>query len=583
MIGKIPFEFVDDENRKIFVEQTSKISTTSHRSYEITLKKKDGQDLHTHFNATTIRDESGEVQSAFAFVTDITQRKQAEEERNRLAVAIEQASESVFITDKDGMIQYVNPAFERLTGYRRKDVIGQNPDMLKSGKHDDLFYKKMKETLSRGNAWHGHIVNKKKDGSFYEADATISPVFDKSGKITNFVSIKRDVTHEIELEKRLIQAQKMEAIGTLAGGIAHDFNNVLYSIIGYAELTMDDLPEDSLAQNNLKELLIASNRAKDMVQQILTFSRQAETEKKPIKVQSVVKEAIKFLKTSIPTTIEICQNIDADCGPVLADPTQIHQVVMNLATNAYYAMRSKGGLLNISVTTEEISIDDSVSYLDFNPGTYIKLTVSDTGHGMNKEIIEKIFDPYFTTKLPGQGTGMGLSTVHGIVKSHGGAIKVYSESGKGTVFYVYFPMIETKPAEPKIVSAENIQKGSERILLVDDQEQIVFMVKQILERLGYDVVARTSSVDALEAFRAGSDRFDLVITDMTMPNMTGVELATKLLEIRPDIPIILCTGFSELTDTNKAKALGIREFLMKPIVKDQIARAIRKVLDEGVA
>jgi PAS domain S-box-containing protein len=579
MIGKTPFDFADHDNRKIFIEQTSKISTTSHRSYEITLKKKDGQDLHTYFNATTIRDESGEVQGSFAFVTDITQRNRAEDERNRLAVAIEQAAESVFITDMNGTIQYVNPAFERLTGYGRKEAIGKNPAMLKSGKHDALFYKKMRRTISRGNAWHGRIVNKKKDDSFYEADATISPVFDTSGKITNFVSIKRDITHEMELEKRLIQAQKMEAIGTLAGGIAHDFNNVLYSIIGYAELTMDDLPENSLAQNNLKELLIASNRAKDMVQQILTFSHQAETEKKPIKFQSVVKEAIKLLKTSIPTTIEICQNIDADCGPVLADPTQIHQVVMNLATNAYYAMREKGGVLNINVATEKIRIDDFVSSMDFNPGIYVKLSVTDTGHGMNKEIIEKIFDPYFTTKPPGQGTGMGLSTVHGIVKSHGGAIKVYSDPGKGTVFYVYFPMIEKKPDESKIVSAGTIQKGCERILLVDDQEQIVFMVKQTLERLGYKVAARTSSVDALEAFRAGSDRFDLVITDMTMPNMTGVELATKLLEIRPDIPIILCTGFSDLTDVNKAKAIGIREFLMKPIVKDQIASSIRKVLD----
>ena len=583
MIGKTPFEFADPENRKILVEQTSKISTTSHRSYEITLKKKDGQDLHTYFNASTIRDEMGEVQGSFAFVTDITQRKKAEEERNRLAVAIEQASDSVFITDENGIIQYVNPTFERLTGYHRQEAMGKNPGPLKSGKHDALFYKKMRETLSRGNAWRGHIVNKKKDGSFYESDATISPVFDKSGKITNFVSIKRDVTHELELEKRLIQAQKMEAIGTLAAGIAHDFNNVLYSIIGYAELTMDDLSEDSLARNNLKELLIASNRAKDMVQQILTFSRQAETQKKPVKVQSIAEEAIRLLKTSIPATIEICQNIDADCEPVLADPTQIHQVVMNLATNAYYAMRKQGGVLNINVTTEEIGINTSASDPDFNRGTYIKLTVSDTGHGMNQAVLEKIFDPYFTTKLPGQGTGMGLSTVHGIVKSHGGAIKVYSKPDKGTVFDVYFPVIETKIDESKPVSPGIIQKGYERILLVDDQEQIVSMVKQMSERMGYEVTARTSSVDALEAFKAGSDRFDLVITDMTMPNMTGVELATQLIEIRRDIPIILCTGFSDLTDTNKAKAQGIREFLMKPIFKDQIARTVRNVLDEKIA
>ncbi|MBW2569788.1 MAG: response regulator [Deltaproteobacteria bacterium] len=383
------------------------------------------------------------------------------------------------------------------------------------------------------------------------------------------------------MKKRLIQSQKMESIGTLAGGIAHDFNNALFSIMGYTDLTMDDVPEGSHAQSNLKEVLIAANRAKDMIQQILTFSRQSETEKKPVKVQSVVKETIKLLRTSIPTTIEIRQNIDEDCKPVMADPTQIHQVVMNLGTNAYHAMREKGGVLAIDVAEEKISMDDSASYPDLHPGTYIKLTVSDTGHGMDKAVMDKIFDPYFTTKPVGQGTGMGLSTIHGIVKSHGGDIKVYSEPGKGTAFHIYFPLIETKPVEPEIVSTGPIRKGSESILLVDDEEQIVFMVKQTLERLGYQVTIRTSSLDALEAFRAGPDKFDLVITDMTMPNMTGVQLAPKLLEIRSDIPIILCTGFSEITDANKAKALGIREFLMKPIVRDQIARTIRKVLDEG--
>ncbi|MBW2576066.1 MAG: response regulator, partial [Deltaproteobacteria bacterium] len=311
----------------------------------------------------------------------------------------------------------------------------------------------------------------------------------------------------------------------------------------------------------------------------LTFSRQSETEKKPVKVQSLVKETIKLLRTSIPTTIEIRQNIDEYCKPVMADPTQIHQVVMNLGTNAYHAMREKGGVLAIDVAEEKISMDDSASYLNLHPGTYIKLTVSDTGHGMDKAVMEKMFDPYFTTKPVGQGTGMGLSTIHGIIKSHGGNIEVYSEPGKGTAFHIYFPLIETKSVEPEIVSTGPIRKGSESILLVDDEEPIVRMVKQTLERLGYQVTIRTSSLDALEAFRAGPDKFDLVITDMTMPNMTGVQLAPRLLEIRSDIPIILCTGFSEITDSNKAKALGIREFLMKPIVRDQIARTIRKVLD----
>lgn len=582
MLGKTPLIFVDDENRKIFIEQTSKISTTPHRSYEITLKKKNGQDLHTYFNATTIRDESGELQGSFAFITDITERKQAEEELNRLGVAIEQTAESVFITDRDGTIQYVNPAFERLTGYRRKDAIGQNPRILKSGKHDALFYKQIRDNLTRGIAWNGRIINKKKDGSFYEADATISPVFDKSGKITNFVSIRHDITHEIELEKRLIQAQKMEAIGSLAGGIAHDFNNVIYAIIGYTELSMDAVPEGSKARRNLREVLKAADRAKDMVRQILTFSRKTEKVKKPISVQSVLKEAVNLLRTSLPSTIEIRQDIDVDCGPVMADSTQIHEIIMNLGTNAYHAMREKGGILGITLRQEEIGSDDSKYDPNLHPGTYLKLIVEDTGHGIDANIMGKIFDPYFTTKGVGKGTGMGLSVVHGIVRDHGGNIRVYSKPGKGTAFYVYLPLIETGSVEREreIISAGPVPTGRERILFIDDEEQIVQMVQQILESLGYHVTPRTSSVKAFEAFRAKPDKFDLVITDMTMPNMTGSELATRLLEIRSDIPIILCTGFSELMDEKKANAIGIREYVMKPIIRDKLARTIRKVLDE---
>jgi len=387
-----------------------------------------------------------------------------------------------------------------------------------------------------------------------------------------------DITERKQLQTQLQQALKMEAIGKLAGGIAHDFNNVLYSIIGYTELTMDDVPEGSLARKNLKEVFKGAMRAKDMVQQILAFSRKDDTQKKPIKVQSVVKEALKLLRTSIPSTIEIRQSIDADCGPVLADPTQIHQVIMNFATNAYQAMLEKGGVLELTLMEEEIGSDDSD--FDLDPGTYLKLTVSDTGYGMDNVVMGKIFDPYFTTRGPGEGTGMGLAVVHGIVKSHGGNITVYSELGEGTAFSVYLPLIETRPVEPKVISAELAPTGTERILFVDDEEYIVLMTQQILERLGYQVTSRTSSVEALAAFKAKPDEYDLVITDMTMPNMTGVELAPRLREIKSDIPIIICTGFSDMVDEDKAKAIGIREYVMKPIVIEEIARTIRKVLDE---
>jgi signal transduction histidine kinase/CheY-like chemotaxis protein len=391
---------------------------------------------------------------------------------------------------------------------------------------------------------------------------------------------KRAEKEKKKLEGQLRQAQKMEAIGTLAGGIAHEFNNTLCPITGYAYLTMDYVPEGSVAQKNLHEILKAANRAKDLVQQILTFSRQSEHERKFIKIQPIIKEALKLLRSSIPTTIKISQNIDGECGAILADPTQIYQVLMNLCTNAYHAMREKGGVLEVTLLEEEISPDDSESNLDLSPGTYLKLTVSDTGHGMDHAVMEKIFIPYFTTKPFGEGTGMGLAITHGIVKSCGGDIQVYSEPSEGTTFHVYFPRIEEDSYAQQSISTEPIQKGNESILLVDDEVQLVRVMQQMLERLGYHVTARANSVEALEAFRHQPEEFDLVITDQTMPNMTGAKLAQEIMGIRSDIPVILFTGFSEVISEEKAKAMGIREYIMKPVITRDLAKAIRRVLDE---
>lgn len=377
---------------------------------------------------------------------------------------------------------------------------------------------------------------------------------------------------------QLVQAQKMEAIGTLAGGIAHDFNNILTAIIGYTELAREEVPEGSRVQANLQEVLKAGMRAKDLVQQILMFSRQSTQEQKPLQMDSIVEEGLKLLRASIPTTIEIRPNIQRECGTVLGDPTQIYQVLMNLCANAAHAMREKGGVLEVSLMN--VDIDAALAqHPDLKSGPYVRLTVSDTGHGMDRAVMERIFDPYFTTKEPGEGTGMGLAVVHGAVKSHGGAIAVDSEPGKGTTFHVYFPRMERGGA-PEAEAAASIPTGSERILFVDDEKALVDMIKQMIESLGYKVAGRTSSIEALEAFRAQPDKFDLVITDQTMPNMTGEMLARKLLRIRPDIPIILCTGYSESITKEKVKAMGIRELIMKPVVRSELARIIRDVLDQ---
>lgn len=370
----------------------------------------------------------------------------------------------------------------------------------------------------------------------------------------------------------------MEAIGTLAGGIAHDFNNILSAILGYTELAISDVPQGSNIRDNLEEVFNASNRAKDLVSQILAFSRQTETQFFQIQIHLIVKEALKLLRASLPSTIEFIENIRA-FGKVLADPTQIHQIIMNLCTNASHAMSETGGELSVSLlrvkAPEELSVPNNLP-----PGPYLKLTVSDTGCGMTPDVVDRIFEPYFTTKGIDKGTGLGLAVVHGIVENHGGLISVESAPGKGSSFHIYLPEIIDPVKDSKTIEKEKtIFTGSERILVVDDEPPIMRMLKRILERFGYEVDGTTNGMEALELFKAKPDQFDLIITDMTMPHMTGYQLSRQLLEIRPDIPIVLCTGFHEKVSEETTKEIGIREIVMKPILQHVLSQTIRKVLD----
>jgi signal transduction histidine kinase/ActR/RegA family two-component response regulator len=380
-------------------------------------------------------------------------------------------------------------------------------------------------------------------------------------------------------ERQLQQVMKLQAIGTLAGGIAHDFNNILFPIVGYTELTMDDIPEDSQARKNLEEILKATNRAKELVKQILTFSRQSCHERRPLKVQFLIKEALKLMRATIPSTIEIESIVDENCGPINADPTQIHQVIMNLCTNAYHAMQETGGKLEVEVKQVEISYEKSMERVGMKVGPHLQLTVKDSGCGMDQGVLERIFEPYYTTKEQGKGTGLGLSVIHGIIKNYGGDISVSSQPGKGATFTVFLPIIDEVDIETEEVKTPSAIQGQERILLIDDEEQIIDIEQQILERLGYKVTAKTDSEAALEEFASQPDHYDLVITDMTMPKMAGDQLARKLMDIKPDIPVILCTGFNETITEEKALAMGIDKFVMKPIVKDELASTIRAVLD----
>ena len=382
-------------------------------------------------------------------------------------------------------------------------------------------------------------------------------------------------------ERQLQQVLKIQAIGTLAGGIAHDFNNILFPIVGYTELTMDEVSEDSVAHKNLAEVLKAANRAKGLVQQILAFSRQSGQERKPVKVQYIIKEALNLLRASIPASIEIIHNIDDDCNPVMGDATQIHQVIMNLCTNAYQAMQDKGGKLEVILSEVDIGYEETIEKIGMQLGKHLQLTVKDEGCGMDAAVLGRIFEPYYTTKEQGKGTGLGLSVIHGIIKNHRGDITVASSPGKGTTFQVNLPIIEDAEVVTEFEPSNGAAKGNERILLIDDEEQIISMEQQMLENLGYQVTARTDSIEALDEFAKQPQNFDLVITDMTMPHMTGDELAQKLIDIKPNIPVILCTGFNEDITEEKALSMGIQKFVMKPVIKKDLATSIRTVLDQN--
>ena len=530
--------------------------------------------------ASVLHDSKGNVVGAIESIHDITERRQAEEKYRTI---FENAALGIFQTTLDGRVLSANPAYARIIGYDSpEEVIDTFTDLsVQVYVHPEQRKELMQTLEAQGSVQEYEVQVLRKDRSIAWISISARAVRDPDGKVHYLEGTAQDITDRKTLETRLIQAQKMEAIGTLAGGIAHDFNNILAAIIGYTEMTKTRLQQEEL-RTYLDRVLEASERARNLVGQILTFSRSGGNEPRPIDMGPLIEEGLKLLRATLPSTIEIRQDIASRLPAILADPTQVHQVLINLCTNAAHAMRSRGGVL--AVTLEEVEITPAMAavHSDLPSGHFLKLTVGDTGTGVAPEIVHRIFDPFFTTKKLGEGTGLGLSVVYGIVRGCGGAITVHSERGTGSVFAVYLPAIEgyakarEKPLQP-------IPRGTGRVLLVDDEEMLVEMGREMLEELGYQVTAMTDSGKALELFRARPDQFDVIVTDMTMPGMTGMELARELLHIRPDLPIILCTGYSELITEEKAGEMGIRGFAQKPLSLQLLANLISQALAKSQA
>ncbi len=561
-----------------------------------------GNAIYLLGTASLLYDTKGEIVGAIETIRDITDRRALEEalkeEGERLTSILDGTPVPAFVIDRDRNVILWNRSNETYIGKAKEEMLGKKLDLsfLHKGKkipsiaelmlemEDDEIINRFGHKGVRQSEIFTGTLEIMGNIMLHDEERVMSiqakRIYGIHGEIIGVIQTAQDITERIRLESQLRQSQKMEAIGTLAGGIAHDFNNILGAIMGYTELYMNQVLDRPKVHSGMEQVLKAAMRAWDLVQQILTFSRRTVQEKKPTMIVPIIKEASRFLRASLPTTIEIKQTLKATSDVVIADPTQMHQVLMNLCTNAAHAMMETGGTLEIVLEEVFIGHEQQRHFPSLANGSYLKLSFRDTGHGIKPENLDRIFEPYYTTKTKGEGTGLGLAVVHGIIKEHGGEIKVYSEVGRGTVFDIYLPSVE-RPTEARR-NAEGIilQKGSERILFIDDEQALVNLGKDLLENLGYKVAAMTDPIEAMEAFRKDKDAFDLVITDKTMPHMTGFDVAQEIRGHRVDIPIILCSGFQEKEDSEKLLFYGINYFIVKPISMKKLAIAVRAVLDK---
>jgi PAS domain S-box-containing protein len=574
--------FILKEDQDIYYLHRKKLfETGATQECELRLVKPDGAVFWAHLDATVAEAPDGAT-ACRVVLSDITKRKQAEivlrESEEKFRSFNEQSFVGFYII-QDGLFKYVNPKFA--------DIFGCSVDECLDNMHFRQFVHPedlatVEEQIRRRLAGETKTAQYTFRGIRKTGEIIHVMVFGSSLVFQGMpaaIGTMLDITRELELEKRMAQAQKMESIGTLAGGIAHDFNNILSIIVGNTELAMRDLPEWSPAQDNLKEVREATLRARELVKQILLFARRKEHTLSNIRLEPIARESLKMLRSTIPTTVEIREDIEEGLPSVLADPSQIQQIIMNLCTNAGQVMEAEGGTLTFTLDVADLKAPLH-TMVEVAPGRYVRLQVCDTGPGIPPEVVERIFDPFFTTKGVGEGTGLGLAVVHGIVLDRNGGITVESEEGRGTTFTVYLPASEVESVEVTAEEKTELPRGTERILFVDDEPMIMKLGQRMLERQGYHVETRASGTDALECFRQDPHRFDLVVTDMTMPGMRGDRLAEEIMAIRPDIPVILCTGYSKQISNEKAREMGIRAFVMKPFTAQELANTVREVLDE---
>ena len=531
-----------------------------------------------------VLDEKGGLEGLVHIVSDVTERKAVMSQLHFLSTAIEQAGEAVVVTDGKGVIQYVNPAFERITGFSRREAVGQNPRILKSGEHDEAFYKSLWETITRGETWYGRFVNKRKDGTLYIEDATISPVRDSEGNITNFVAIKRDITEHVklherqqELERQLQMAQKMEAIGRLAGGIAHDFNNMLNVILGYGDILCNGLPEGDPQREYAQQIVDAAQRSASLVRELLAFSRKQPLQPVVLNLNDLLKNLEKMLSRVIGEDIRLEFILADDLWPVKVDPVQMEQVVMNLVVNARDAMPQGGSL---TIETANVELDDAyaLTHVSVKPGSYVMLAVTDTGCGMDRETMARVFEPFFTTKERGIGTGLGLSTVYGIVKQSEGYIWVYSEPGKGSTFKVYLPRTEEVPTwKPRDTeSREGVSVEGKRVLVVEDEGALRELFKETLVQFGFEVTVASDGKEALALVKKGL-RPHVVVTDVVMPGMSGKEMVEELRKVLPGIKVLYMSGYTDNAIVHHGVLDPGEPYIQKPFALGDLVAKIKEL------